>query len=339
MPTDTIPLCSVCIANYNGMNMIADCIRSVLAQEGDIPFEILVHDDASTDGSADYIRTQFPEVVLIESQENVGFCVANNRMAAQAKGHYLLLLNNDAALLPDALDTFLRGTERLGEPCILGLPQFDWSSGRLIDRGCLLDPFLNAVPNLDPGREEVAVVAGACLWIPRGLWIELGGFPEWFGSMAEDHYLCCCARLAGYHVRCLPGSGFRHRTGRSFGGGQIFSARLSTTFRRRALSERNRTYAMAICYPWPALFLLLPLHLVSLMAEGLLLSLLKWDHRYWGLIYGPALTGLWLNRRQLIGMRARTQAQRVSLWDFFSVFVAIPYKLRMLLRYGLPDVA
>ena len=42
------------------------------------------------------------------------------------------------------------------------------------------------------------MVIGACLWIQKGLWEELGGFPEWFGSIAEDMYLCCRARLAGY---------------------------------------------------------------------------------------------------------------------------------------------
>lgn len=339
-PDDTVPLCSVCIANYNGVDVIADCIGSVLAQQGRVSYEILVHDDASTDGSVTYIREHFPGITLIESRDNVGFCVANNRMAARARGRYLLLLNNDAALFPDALETLLLRAEQARQACILGLPQYDWDSGRIIDRGSLLDPFLNAVPNLDAGRHEVAVVAGACLWLPRSLWERLGGFPDWFGSMAEDHYLCCRARLLGSPVVCLNGSGFRHRVGYSFGGGQARSGRLSTTFRRRGLSERNKSFVLAICYPLPALCLLLPVHLLLLITEGVLLSLLKRDGRYWTLIYGPCLAQLWRNRNLLLQTRAEVQSQRrVGLKVFFSTFVALPYKLKLLLRHGLPFVS
>ncbi|HEY8907556.1 MAG TPA: glycosyltransferase, partial [Rhodoferax sp.] len=65
------PLVSVCIANYNGIAVIDDCLRSVLGQQGDIPVEILLHDDASTDGSVAHIRENYPNVVLIESEVNV----------------------------------------------------------------------------------------------------------------------------------------------------------------------------------------------------------------------------------------------------------------------------
>ncbi len=58
--SDTPPLCSVCIANYNGLSVLADCIDSVLDQSGDIPVEIIVHDDASTDDSVALIRQRYP---------------------------------------------------------------------------------------------------------------------------------------------------------------------------------------------------------------------------------------------------------------------------------------
>ncbi|UUZ65744.1 glycosyltransferase [Polaromonas sp. P1-6] len=159
------------------MEVIDDCLRSVLEQEGHIPVEILVHDDASSDGSAAYIRDHYPDARLIVSDRNVGFCVANNRMAGEAKGKYLLLLNNDAALYPDALQTLLSEANRIGQPAILGLPQYDAASGELIDIGSLFDPFLNPVPNQNPDRNEVGMIIGACLWLPRTLWTELGGFP------------------------------------------------------------------------------------------------------------------------------------------------------------------
>ena len=212
------PVCSVCIANYNGVGLLQACIESVLEQDCGFALEIIVHDDASTDGSVAWIRQNFPAVVLIESAENAGFCIANNRMAKAATGEYLLLLNNDAELLPNALRALHGAATSLKQPAILGLPQYDAASHALIDRGSVFDPFLNPIPNLDLARQDVGMVIGACLWIPRALWEDLNGFPEWFGSMAEDMYLCCLARLRGCPVRILPDSGFRHWVGHSFGG-------------------------------------------------------------------------------------------------------------------------
>ncbi len=330
------PLVSICIPHFNGIELIDECIVSVRAQTLEAGVEIIVHDDASTDGSAQHIRTHHPEVRLIESADNVGFCIANNRMAAAARGRYLLLLNNDATLLPDALASLLAEAERLARPAILSLPQYDTATGELLEIGARLDPFFNSVPNRTPGA-AIGMVAGACLWIDKALWDELGGFPEWFGSIGEDLYLCCRARLAGHPVRALGISGYRHRVGQSFGGGKVSDGRLSTTFRRRALTERNKTFVMAICYPTPFMQLLLPLHLLSLLLEGALLTLLKRDGRYLREIYLPVFAALWRRRRELRAARRITQAgRRLAGVDFFAVFDWAPYKLRMLLRHGLP---
>ena len=59
------PIISVCIANYNGEEIIGPCLESVFSQEGDIPIEVIVHDDASTDGSIDFIQLHYPSVRLI----------------------------------------------------------------------------------------------------------------------------------------------------------------------------------------------------------------------------------------------------------------------------------
>ena len=94
---------------------------------------------------------------VLASADNVGFSIANNRMVAQARGLYVLLLNNDAALFADALSTFAQAS--IETPlAILTLPQYDWESGTLVHRGCLLDPFYNPVPNLDPALPEVGMV-------------------------------------------------------------------------------------------------------------------------------------------------------------------------------------
>lgn len=330
---------SVCIANYNGIGLIDDCIASVRAQDGGLAVEIFVHDDASTDGSAEHIRTRHSDVHLIESRENAGFCVANNRMTAAARGEYLLLLNNDATLLPGALDALMREAERLKCPAILGLPQYDAESGTLLDIGSLLDPFFNAIPNRDPRRNEVGMVAGACLWIPKTMWNELGGFPEWFGSIGEDLFLCCVARLAGHPVRALGVSGYRHGVGTSFGGGKVRSGRLFTTFRRRALSERNKTFVLAMTCPAPFMQMILPLHLVLLLIEGVLLTILNGRVAFLRDIYLPVFAALYHQSRALHARRAVIMKnRRLAVADFFEVFDLLPYKLRMLARHGVPIV-
>ncbi len=334
------PEISVCVANYNGLDIIDDCLASVIDQRIDVAVEIIIHDDASTDGSAAHIRARHPDVRLLESRENAGFCIANNRMASVARGRYLLLLNNDAVLLPDALSTLLDAARRLGRAAVLGLPQYDAASGRLIDAGSRLDPFLNSVPNEDPGHGEVGMVAGACLWIDRSLWDELGGFPEWFGSFAEDLYLCCRARLAGHPVIALGASGFRHWVGASFRGGKVTAGGgLATTRRRRALSERNKSYVMAMVFPPPLFQLVFPLHLLLLALEGLGLALARWD---WGLcasIYGACFRSLWRERARLRERRGEIQAGRkVSARAFAAPFALQHRKLSLILRHGTPRI-
>jgi GT2 family glycosyltransferase len=339
MTSDPRVCVSVCIANFNGIEVIDDCLRSVLEQTGNLPIEILMHDDASTDGSVDHIRRHYPQVMLIRSATNVGFCIANNRMASAAKGEYLLLLNNDATLFPDALHALLKEAEQCAKAAILTVPQYDADSGALVDRGCLLDPFYNPVPNQNPEREDVAMVIGACLWVPRSLWLELGGFPDWFGSIAEDMYLCCRARLAGYDVRVLKGSGYRHWQGRSFGGSKLVENRLSSTYRRRALSERNKTFVMVLTCPTYWLWLLMSVHLSLLLVEGLLLCVAKREWRIFREVYWVVPISLWRERERWSVLRKCIQQHRQI--SFFSYLRPIDWRLRklhLLLRHGMPNL-
>ncbi len=336
------PLVSICIANFNGMDVIDDCLRSIREQFGGISVEIVVHDDASSDASVAHIRTHYPQVQLIASQTNVGFCVANNRMAERARGRYLLLLNNDAALFPDALQAFVSEAQRLqeiGRSAILTLPQFDAASGTLVDRGCLLDPFFNPVPNLDPGRSDVAMVIGACLWIPKDLWQELEGFPEWFGSIAEDMYLCCRARLAGHAVRALDVSGYRHWQGKSFGGGKVVGKQLATTVRRRQLSERNKTFVMVASFPFPLFQLMFPLHVLALLVEGLVFSVVKWDRKIFIEIYANSLLALWRQAPALGALRKTLQSKKAVDWKtYLSTMRWRHHKIYLLCAYGVPHI-
>lgn len=333
------PLCSVCIANYNGIDLLADCLNSVLAQQGDISIEIIVHDDASTDGSLAILRERYPQVEVLAGAQNAGFCISNNRMAAHARGEFILLLNNDAALYPDALLTLLHAARARAQPCILTLPQYDWTTGALVDRGCMLDPFYNPIPNLDPERTEVAMAIGACLWIPRALWNSLGGFPEWMESIAEDLYLCCLARSCGVDVCATSTSGFRHRLGASFGGARIEHNRLKSSMRRRRLSERNKTYVLFIFTPTPLMWPLLAVHLGMVLLEGLVVTAIRMDRRIFTDIYANVPASLWRQRENLRWLRTRTRIVRTtSIRTYFRVFSLLPRKLLLLLRHGIPRI-
>lgn len=337
--SNTSPVCTVCIANYNGIHFIADCINSVLAQSCDFPIEIIVHDDASTDESVQFIATHYPRVSLITSAENVGFCISNNRMVDAARGKYILLLNNDARLFPDALSVLLNKATSLDKDAVLGLPQYDARSGDLIDVGSRLDLFLNAIPNPALRSDEVAMVVGACLWLPRRLWYELGGFPDWFGSIAEDTLLCCQARLYGYQVIALPASGFHHFVGASLGGGRAQNNKLVTKLSRRIVSERNKNYVIALTYPSPILQIVMPLHLLLLVMEGVTLALIQRNTKVLASIYIASIAALWRNRERLSLERRRIQSnRRIGRREFFSVFQYFPHKLTLLFQYGIPRI-
>lgn len=333
----TAPTCSVCIANYNGVAMLADCLDSVLVQQGEFSIEIIVHDDASTDDSLAVLREQYPQVEVLASSENVGFCISNNRMAAHAMGEYILLLNNDAALHVDAISTFLRDVESQKEQGILTLPQYDWETGALVDRGCMLDPFCNPIPNLDPACTDVAYVIGACLWCPREMWRNLGGFPEWMESIAEDLYICGVARLRGKTVRALSSSGYRHRQGATFGGNRVGNGSLRTSVKRRRLSERNKTRALVILTPGLVVLPLLVAHLLALALEGLVLCVARCDPTLWREIYGSAISTLFRDAAMLrVERRAQQRLRKIPLSQWFAPTRWMSRKVYMALRYGMP---
>jgi GT2 family glycosyltransferase len=333
------PTCSICIANYNGEQWLVDCLDSVLAQRGDFSMEVIVHDDASSDGSVALLRGRYPQVELLASHENVGFCIGNNRMVARARGDFVLLLNNDAALEPGAIDALLAAARASPQPGILTLPQFDWRTGDLVDRGCLLDPFCNPIPNRDAARTDVAYVIGACLWCPRDAWHALGGFPEWMESLAEDLYLCGVARLRGMSVRALSTSGYRHRQGATFGGNRADTDGLRTSVRRRRLSERNKTRALMVLTPGVVMWPLLAAHLAALACEGLALSLLRRDTTLWREVDRAAIATPLRERAVLRARRREVQATRtISVARWFSTVRWQLRKVALLRRYGLPTV-
>lgn len=330
---------SVCIANYNGREVLAECMDSVVAQRFDGKLEVIVHDDASTDRSFELIEA-YPNACLIRSESNVGFCASNNRMVRAAAGEYVLLLNNDAVLLPDALQCLLDTARSAADVGICSLPQYDYQTGAMIDCGMTLDPFLNPVPVLPETGAQAVMAIGACLFIRKSLWETIGGFPEWYGSLAEDMFLCLYARTLGYRVAIARQSGFRHRLGHSFGGGKEAPGGLSSTYRRRQLSERNKTFNLFLFYPTLALGVILPVHIMLLLLEGLAFAAHDRSLKPLSLIYFAALSSLISRFRQLRELRSAIQSfSRTDTRHFFHSFDYRPRKLIMLLQHGWPRLA
>jgi len=167
--------------------------------------------------------------------------------------------------------------------------------------------------------------------------VELGGFPGGFESIAGAMYLCGRARLAGRAVRVLTVSGYRHCQGASFGGNKPQDGKLSTTFRRRHLSERNKLRVMVLMSPGLRLHWMLPLHLALSVAEMLTLCLMsgRWD--YLRRVHWPAWREAWQARARLAqGRQNIQQTRRATASEFTQAFTAFPRKLALLRKYGMP---
>jgi len=112
---------SVVIVNYNTCALLRDCLRSVYEKTKDISFEVIVSDNGSVDGSIEMLREEFPQVVLVENNANLGFGTANNRGLDVAQGEYVFYLNSDTLLLNNAIKLFYE----------------NWTSGQYSDVGAM----------------------------------------------------------------------------------------------------------------------------------------------------------------------------------------------------------
>ena len=335
-PTNSNPIISICVANYNGELILDDCIASILRQVDAPDFEIIVHDDASTDDSLRVLE-RYESVRVIESAENVGFCISNNRMVAEARGQFVLLLNNDAQLFDDALCTLMKESRKHDDKVVLGLAQYDATTRELVDLGLRLDYFCSTVPKVRQHSAEIAMVMGACLWVPVNLWARIGGFPVWFDTIAEDAYLCCYARLLGYKI-CVPsGSGFLHIIGHSLGGGKSEDGKLKISVRRRYLSERNRVFMQWLFYPAWLLPFTTIVNLFLLSIEAVVLSIVNRRISLIYDIYIKSQIDAFKAVRKVIEIRSDVmRSRKLSFFVFFRAFTLLPQKIRLLLLTGLP---
>ncbi len=227
---------TVIIVSYNTREMTLECIRSVLAQTTIVRYELIVFDNASADGSVEAIRQNFPHVKVIASAQNVGFAMANNIVAKDARGHRLLLLNPDTVVLDNAIDRLhnfaaafpearIWGGRTLFPDGLLNPPscwrrQTLWSvlcyafGLTLLKRSNLFNPEGYGGWKRDSVR-AVDIVTGCFLLIDHELWRQLKGFDPAFFMYGEEADLCLRARKLGARPMISPAATIIHYDGAS----------------------------------------------------------------------------------------------------------------------------
>ena len=211
------PDLSVCIINWNGRDVLSNCLRSLYVGQDPLRLEVIVVDNASSDDSVDSMSTEFPAVELIRNTSNRGFAAANNQAAARSTGRYLLFLNNDTIVPPGSLVRLVKflgaepGVVAVG-PKLIGADGQPQRTGRnlptlraMLHRGVLPVRWTGLFSGtykayrhpLDCGKSgPVPQLAAAAIVVRPEAFKSIGGWDETFEFGVED--VDFCRRLAQY---------------------------------------------------------------------------------------------------------------------------------------------
>jgi GT2 family glycosyltransferase len=215
-PEATQPLVTTIVVNFNQCDLLARCIRSLLNSAAELrdPMQIIVVDNASTDGSVEMVGTSFPQVDLLEMDTNVGFAAAIEQARCTARGEWLFLLNNDATLTPGALPRLL-AVARAGGPKLGAVagqirfasnPSVIDSCGIEVDRLGVAAGRHSGVDQAD-GDQEPTLIFGPCggaALLRTQMVEELGGFDKRYFMYLEDADLAWRAQVAGWLTYSAP---------------------------------------------------------------------------------------------------------------------------------------
>ena len=227
---------SIIIVNWNTRDMLRACLSSLQAATEGLTTEILVVDNASSDGSTAMMVEEFPQVLLIESGGNLGFSRANNLAIGQAGGDGILLLNPDTVCPPLSLVRlfrFMNGRENVGavgprlvdgdgRPTITGgyFPRlrYHWfgflDPRRLWLRGSLSRRIV-FIPERNEASRKVEYVMGACFLIRRSAFEKIGGLDERFFMYFEETDWCFRARRAELDIWYCAETEITHLEGKA----------------------------------------------------------------------------------------------------------------------------
>jgi len=229
---------SIIIVSYNTKDYLRGCLRSIENTKGSASYQVIVVDNASTDGSVDMVLHEFPESRIVPNKRNLGFAAATNIGLERATGRYVFLLNSDTLLTEHALDRIVMFMDKWPEAgacgCRLlnadGTPQ---PSARLMKAYSLPYLAVNAlgIQSLIPegwlshnralflngeydALREVDFVSGAALVVRREVLNDVGYLDERFFLYGEEMDWCYRCRKQGHRIFMFPGAEIIH-----FGGG------------------------------------------------------------------------------------------------------------------------
>jgi len=249
---------SVIILAWNGMGYLEACLNAVLAQ--DYPdFEVIVVDNDSTDGSADFVAAQYPQVRLIRNERNLGFAAGNNIGLRAADGDVLVLLNQDTEARPGWLAALV---EAVQDPtvgivgCKLLYPDgtIQHAGGFIADERGLSGHFGHRESDAEQYNviRDTDFVTGAAIALTRATLARIGPLDEGFArAYYEDVDWCYRARAAGLRVFYYPQAVAVHYVSTTLKEGSdayrasFHAGRLRFLFKHRSLDDLQTTFMTA----------------------------------------------------------------------------------------------
>lgn len=217
---------SIIIVNWNNKDILRDCLSSIYNTHNVSKYEIIVVDNNSEDGSVELIKNEFPHVVLLVNEQNLGFARANNQAIKIARGNYILLLNNDTVVTNAyCFDRMIELMEKNPQVGILGCKLL-YPDGTLQSCGesfpsvwgifksqILFTKTWKRFGKNKPGDnlfKEVDFICGACLMTGKKILNQVGLFKEEYYMYGEDVEFCYRVHRAGYIIGALTDESIIH---------------------------------------------------------------------------------------------------------------------------------
>jgi GT2 family glycosyltransferase len=244
---------SIIIVNWNSKEYLRKCLRSIEMSNLVMTFEVIVVDGASFDGCGEMLAREFPQVIFIQSPDNIGFGRANNLGFSRSQGNAILFLNPDTEIIGSAINDLhknlcnLPGVGAVGArllntdltlqtSCIMSYPTV---LNQVLDSELLRNRFLKSklwgiapLYNNSNAPSQVEAISGACVMLKRDVCTFVKGFEERYFMYGEDVDLSFKVYEAGYKLYYVPTAAIVHH-----GGGSSRSARstFSTVMMRESV--------------------------------------------------------------------------------------------------------
>lgn len=264
---DSPPTLSLCIVTYQAAPLLRECLASVYKFSPTVPFEIIVVDNASTDHTVAMLEQEYPNVILVQNQTNLGYAASMNQAIHLARGRYIVQLNPDTLTQAGSFDKLIEFMEQHPEVGICGpmVLNPDGTMQKSCRRGestplAVIAQFTGLArlfphnPHLaqytmsyrdENETHAVAGVSGSCMMIRRAVVEQIGYLDERFFAYQEDADYCFRARQAGWLVYYVPAAQIIHFGG--LGGSHVHPYRSMWEWHRSYWNYYRKN--LAVNYP------------------------------------------------------------------------------------------